>query len=325
VVVLITRKFGKTDMTVSVVGFGAWQAGMHSWGSDYSEADIKDAVETAISSGVNFFDTAEAYGGGVSERTIGALLRDKDVYVATKVAGYNASRIDKSIEASHRRVGRTIDLYQLHWVPSIYTSLRKTMKSLENTIKTGYARYIGLSNFPTKILKEAMEMLSREEIISNQVQYSILDRRIENSMLEFCRQNRIEIIAYSPMARGRLTGKYFDSKGPRDFARVFDSRKRKNVPDDIKLLLRNISKLHDSSISQVSLAWVIAKGALPIPGAKNGKQAAQNSASADVSLTQKEVSDIDRVSNRYKNGEYRSIVPRYIPNTLVKLGIGSGL
>ena len=318
------REFGKTDMKVYPVGFGAWQAGMHSWGSDYSENDIKSAVETAILSGVNFFDTAEGYGGGTSEKILGSLIKDKDVYVATKVAGYNSSRIDRSIEGSHRRLGKTIDLYQLHWVPSIYSSLRKTMRSLENSVKTGYARYIGLSNFPTRILKEAMEMLSREEIVSNQVQYSILDRRIENTMVEFCRKNGIEIIAYSPMARGRLTGKYFDSKGPGDFARMFDPRKRKNVPEDLKSLLRKLSETHQCTISQISLAWVIAKGALPIPGAKNAKQAEQNSASANVSLTQEELSRIDAVSASYREGEYRSIVPRLIPNALVRLGIGSG-
>ncbi|MGC8506072.1 MAG: aldo/keto reductase [Thermoplasmata archaeon] len=318
------RKFGKTDMKVYPVGFGAWQAGMHSWGSDYNENDIRDAVETAISSGVNFFDTAEGYGGGTSEKILGSLIRDREVYVATKVAGCNVSRIDKSIEGSHRRLGRTIDLYQLHWVPSIYSSLKKTMKSLENSIKTGYARYIGLSNFPTRILKEAMEMLSREEIVSNQVQFSILDRRIENTMMDFCRKNSIEIIAYSPMARGRLTGKYFDSRGPGDFARMFDSRKRKNVPEDLKSLLRKLSTIHNCTISQISLAWVVAKGALPIPGAKTGKQAAVNSDSANISLTAGEVSEIDTVSARYREGEYRSIVPRFIPNTLVRLGIGSG-
>jgi aryl-alcohol dehydrogenase-like predicted oxidoreductase len=318
------RKFGKTDMKVYPVGFGAWQAGMHSWGSDYSENDIRSAVETAISSGVNFFDTAEGYGGGTSEKILGSLIKDREVYIATKVAGCNSSRIDKSIESSHRRLGRTIDLYQLHWVPSIYTSLKKTMRSLENSVKTGYTRYIGLSNFPTQILKEALEMLSREEIVSNQVQYSILDRRIENSMVEFCRKSGIEIIAYSPMARGRLTGKYFDSKGPGDFARMFDSRKRKNLPDDLKSLLLKLSESHKCTISQISLAWVIAKGAFPIPGAKNRKQAEQNSASADVLLTKEELSRIDTVSSRYREGEYRSIVPRLIPNTLVRLGIGSG-
>ena len=318
------RKFGKTDMKIYPVGFGAWQAGMHSWGSDYSENDIRSAVETAISSGVNFFDTAEGYGGGTSEKILGSLIKDREVYIATKVAGCNSSRIDRSIEGSHRRLGKTIDLYQLHWVPSIYTSLKKTMRSLENSVKTGYTRYIGLSNFPTQILKEAMEMLSREEIVSNQVQFSILDRRIENSMVEFCRKNSIEIIAYSPMARGRLTGKYFDSKGPGDFARIFDSRKRKNVQEDLKSILRKLSEIHHCTISQISLAWVIAKGALPIPGAKNGKQAEQNSASANVLLTQEELSKIDAVSACYMEGEYRSIIPRLIPNTLVRLGIGSG-
>ena len=131
------KEFGKTGWKVSKVGFGAWQAGMREWGNDYSLDDVKSAVSTAIENGINFFDTAEAYGDGYSERVLGESLKGHEAFVATTLAGFNVGNPEKSIDRSIRNLGRSIDLYQIHWVPSYYSNLEKTIRVLEGMVKKG--------------------------------------------------------------------------------------------------------------------------------------------------------------------------------------------
>ncbi len=312
--------FGKTGWKVSAIGFGCWQAGMNSWGSDYSSRDASDAIRAATDAGINFFDTAEIYGHGVSERTLGESVKGRDVFIATKVAGYNVGRIEKSVERSLRNLGRSIDLYQLHWVPSLYTSLEKSIRKLESAVRSGKVAHIGLSNFPANQLKVASESLAREEIVSNQVQYSLVDRRVENSLSPLMTNLGIMTIAYSPLGRGRLTGKYFDSALPSNTARFTGVRRgRYSPPDKLKSALKKIASDHNFPVSAVSLSWLLSKNVIPIPGAKRPDQAVANAASADLELSGTEISILDSASNDQKSGEYGNLVPRIIPNAVIRL------
>ena len=312
--------FGKTAWKVSAVGFGCWQAGMTAWGTDYSEYDASSAIKSASDSGVNFFDTAEIYGNGISERILGEALKDRDAFVATKVAGYNATRIERSFDRSLRNLGRGIDLYQLHWVPSIYTNLEKVLRSMESLVRRGKVPYIGLSNFPASTLKSVSEMLGREEFVSNQVQYSLVDRRIENSLVPAMQDLRLQVIAYSPLGRGRLSGKYFDSPLPKTVSRFSGFRPGRYDPDPaLKKSLQEVSSKHGASIAEVSLAWVTSRGVLPIPGAKRPDQAIANSISGNLVLDPEDLRSLDSASVRFKSGEYGNLMPRLVPNRAIRL------
>lgn len=313
------REFGKTGWKVSKIGYGAWQAGMREWGNDYNIDDVKSAVATAIENGVNFFDTAESYGDGRSEKILGESLKGHEVFVATKLAGFNVGNPEKSIERSIKNLGRTIDLYQIHWVPSYYSSLKRTLRILEEMVRKGRINNIGVSNFPRSVLEKAVSMTQKEEIVSNQLQYSLADRRVENSIKEFCAMNKIEIIAWSPLGRGKLTGKYFDAKMPFTASRTLDIGKKGIIPEELKTALRSISEEKGTSVAKLSLRWLVERGAYPIPGSKNKVQAESNANVFDFQLSDSDMKKLDHASQAFLNGEYGNLMPRIIPNIAMKI------
>jgi len=318
------KRFGKTDMKFSVIGLGAWQAGMKSWGKNYTIEDVMKAIETAFEEGINFVDTAEIYGGGRSEEVLGRVLRawGDSIFVATKVSGYNArpGRIEKSLKASLRRLNRRcVDLYQVHWPPSIYTSLPKVARELEMLVDKGLVRYIGVSNFPRDILEEFMGYMRKYEVVSNQVRYSLLHRAVENDLYPFMKESNIELIAWSPLDKGVLAGK-FKADAP---AKYMDSGfRRVRKARGLINKLREIADKHGVSMAQVSLAWLVAKGAYPIPGAKRPSQARDNASAGDLRLDPDEVSVLDDLSLDFRYGDVGTIMPRVIPNILQQVFIG---
>ncbi len=318
------RRFGKTDMKFSVIGLGAWQAGMKSWGKNYTLEDVVKAVETAFEEGINFVDTAEIYGGGRSEEVLGQVLREwgDSIHVATKVSGYNArpGKIEKSLRSSLKRLQRRyIDLYQIHWPPSIYTSLPRVARELEMLVDKGLIRYIGVSNFPRDILEEFMGYMRKYEVVSNQVRYSLLHRAVEKNLYPFMKENNIELIAWSPLDKGVLAGK-FKADAP---AKYMDSGfKRVKRAHELIVKLREIADKHGVSMAQVSLAWLVAKGAYPIPGAKRPSQARDNAGAGDLRLDTEDIHMLDELSKGFRDGEVGTIMPRVIPNIIQQLFIG---
>lgn len=302
------------------MGFGSWQAGMTAWGNDYSVNDVREAIRKAYEMGVTIYDTAEAYGNGLSEKILGEELKDKEVFIATKLAGYNSGNPEKSIEKSYRNIGRTIDLYQVHWVPSIYTNLEKLMKTLEGYVRNGKIEHLGLSNFPLKFLKKAQEALSKEEIVSLQIQYSILHREAEVDLLEYCRENLIEILAWSPLARGALTGKYFGKKMPSSISRYQELYSKKHrISQELQDYLANISERYNIPVPVIALRYITNMGMIPIPGAKNPVQAAQNSSIFGYDVPEEIFPETEKLSRKYINKGYKNLVPRIIPNFVFKL------
>jgi diketogulonate reductase-like aldo/keto reductase len=234
---ILYKNLGKTNEKIPAIGLGTYGIGgyMH---SDYSKD--KEAIELiryAIEIGLNFIDTAEMYGSGHTEELIGEAimgLREK-VFIATKVSPshFSYEEVIKACERSLKRLKTTyIDLYQLHW-PNPSISIKETMKAMEYLVDKGKIRYIGISNFSVEETKEAMEALSKYEIVSNQVEYSILERSVEKDLIPYCEREKISIIAYSPLARGAIF--------------------RGNAAE----VLSRIAKKHNSTISQIALAWLI--------------------------------------------------------------------
>jgi myo-inositol catabolism protein IolS len=299
---------GRGGPKVSAIGIGMWQAGGKAWGNDVRDADCRRAMERAVELGINLVDTAEAYGDGHSEQVmrpaINAVGRD-NVFIATKVGGWHLRPDDvkKACAGSLKRLGvREIDLYQVHWPdPWSQVPLRETMKALEALHRTGKIRHIGVSNFAVRDLEEARSHLSRTDIVSNQVRYNLLQREVETEVLPYCRREGIEILAWSPIGKGVLSGKYHDGKRPKDRVRSEEDlfkpanlRKTKGLVGRLKA----IGKVHGKTPAQVALAWLRSrKVVVPIPGVKRPAQAEENAGATGWTLTRAEQRQLERASS----------------------------
>jgi len=318
------RKLGNTDMKVSVVGFGTWQGSLRGWGKDYSKESIISAIREAFENGINFFDTAEIYGDGLSEKILGEALSiyKRDEYIiATKIAPFNLNKAEKSLNKSIERLNsKYVDLYQIHWPPSVYSNLEKSMKNMFNLVKSEKVRYIGVSNFDVGLLKTIKDY----HIVSNQIKYNIIQRSAEKDLISYMRENNIDLIAYSPLEMGALTGKYGKNKRPNGYVRkTAEIFKEKNIEKLEKLneFLKNISIKYNCTVSQISLAYIIKKGGIPIPGAKNIDQARNNALASRINISDEDIKNIDNFVNNlfinHENSWYKSV--RYIPSFITKL------
>lgn len=290
------------------MGLGAWQWGdrvMWAFGQKYSDKEIREAFDVSLNLGIRFVDTAEIYGSGYSERLLGKFLKeiDQPVLVATKFFPWpwriTKGFIPRALKGSLERLGLdALDLYQIHWASPLM-SAETMMEGMLECVQRGLTRTVGVSNFNEKHMIRAYTTLARHGIplASNQVQYSLLSRSVEkNGTLARCKELGIRLIAYSPLEKGLLTGKYSSENPPPGVRGAQYAELLKKLPPVIKLL-REIGQNHgDKTPSQVSLNWLIAKGALPIPGAKNIKQAEENAGGAGWRLTEEEVATLDEAT-----------------------------
>ncbi len=301
---------GRSDLNVTKIGLGAWQFGSEEWGwqKDFEEKDAVEALEVSLEKGINWIDTAEVYGNGFSEKLIGKVLRErrKDVIIATKVSGFHARYKDVIVacEGSLKRLKTDyIDLYQLHW-PSTYVPVEETMRAMEELVREGKVRYIGISNFPVSLIKEAQGALKNTFIVSNQVRYNLVSREIDKEILPYCLFNNVFIIAYSPIAQGLLTGKYTFDKKPDDSVRkdnpLFEEPNYSQIMKFVEVLKDFAEKTGKKPV-QVALRWLIEKkGVVAIPGAKNKKQAEENAGAMGWELDRDIWKKLDKESKKIK-------------------------
>jgi len=308
------RELGGSGINVSVIGLGTWQWGSREWGwnGEYTEKDVLNAFQEAIEHGINFVDTAEVYGRGRSEEILGKALhgfRDQ-VVVATKVWPWNLSygRVLRSADRSLRRLKvDVIDLYQIHW-PNRLVPLRKTMKAMKKLVEQGKIRCIGVSNFNTTQMREAQDALEPIELVSNQVKYNLLDREIEKELLPAALNSKITIIAYSPLAKGLLTGKHTAGSKPRNFVQRasprFSQRKLPKLEETHKLM-KEIGGEHGKTLTQLALNWLIGKeNVVAIPGAKRSRDVIENAGASDWRMTMTELNILERAT---ENIEFDSV------------------
>ena len=301
-------RLGREGPQVSPIGIGMWQAGGDAWGKDVRDRDCVAAMRRGVELGLNLVDTAELYGkGGHSEEVVAkgieAVGREA-VVVATKLAGYHGRShdVEKACRGSLRRLGiREIDVYQVHWPdPWDQVPLRDTMKALERLERSGQIRHIGVSNFAVRDLEDARSHLSRTDIVSNQVRYNLLQREIEAEVLPYCKRERIGILAWSPLGKGVLTGKYGAGRRPKDRVRQEeDLFKPVNLRRAARLVaaLRRIGRAHGKTPAQVALAWLRTRSiVVPIPGVKRPAQAEENAGAARWSLPSVERNRLDHLS-----------------------------
>ena len=316
---------GKRGPKVSVIGLGLWQAGSPSWGTSADSSlirEIVNGVREAVGLGINFFDTAEIYGWGYSERILGEALRSleremPDLVIATKVGGFRVTRkqIIKAAESSRRRLGiRSIGLLQLHWPPPAWIPLCNVIKSLEHAVKIGIAEYYGLSNFPEKLQARALACAKSIEPVSNQIQYNLAYRAPEQALIGEAVELGLGIIAWSPLAKGALAG----VTSPRTKAQRGDPVFREAASNSkLQETLSRISEAHGVSRAQIALAWLISKGAIPIPGFRRSNRVKEYAASAKIELSEDDIKLLDSITKEYihKWGKGYSLLKylRYTP------------
>jgi aryl-alcohol dehydrogenase-like predicted oxidoreductase len=310
-----TITIGASDLRVAPLGVGAWSWGdtmVWGFGHGYDISDIAAAYHASLAAGVTLFDTAELYGRGKSEHILGRLARgaEQPIAIATKFMPYpwrlSARSLLGAVEGSLRRlqVGQ-IDLYQIH-LPSPLLSIPKLMDALADAVAEGKVRYVGVSNFSARQMRTAHAALARRGVplVSNQVQYSLLARTPEvDGVRDTCRELGVALIAYSPLAMGLLTGKYRPGAAPggaRRFLGRFSDQSLAAVQPVIELL-RVIGAAHGAkSASQVALNWLIQRGTLPIPGAKNAPQASENAGALGWALDADEMARLDAATLAWK-------------------------
>jgi len=300
-------RLGKTDMKVSRIGLGAWQFSGDAWGAiDYQTA--KEVVAKAYEVGINFFDTAAVYGRGRSEEFLGRAIKELGlrghVYIATKIPGEWLRRVDilTAVENQRRRLGvDAIDLMQIHW-PACWhnTPICETMKTLEELVDRGAIRYIGVSNFPLQLLEHARRCLSKIDIATSQNRYNLVEREADKELLPYLRREGIALIAWSPLAKGVLTGKYTPDNLPtfEDVRRNDSLFTRDNLARVLPLLdeLKRLSAKYGKTPAQIALNWLTRDPLiLPIPGAKRPEQVIENAGSVGWKLTDDDWKMLDKL------------------------------
>jgi aryl-alcohol dehydrogenase-like predicted oxidoreductase len=303
-----------SDVSIPPLGVGTWAWGDRStWGmggydTDLTRDSIKEAFEASVDAGVHLFDTAEVYGGGESERIVGRLLADDpgraaSVVVATKFMPSPwklevRGALMKALRASLSRLGLpAVDLYQIHGPVSL-RSHAVLADALARAHQEGLVKAVGVSNYSSKETRAMAGALEDQgmRLATNQIEFSLLRRVPETGgLLATCAELGVVPLAYSPIGQGRLTGKYTASNPPPG-KRTFSNHPME-VVDGVVAELRRIGDKYGGKLpSQVALNWVMAKGAVPIPGAKNAKQAEENAGALGWSMDGDDLARLDRVA-----------------------------
>jgi aryl-alcohol dehydrogenase-like predicted oxidoreductase len=290
-------------------GLARWHPAQLAYGGAHGFEEEKRALEASIAAGVTLFDTAAMYSGGASERRLGELAQGKDVVIATKFPSGFFSRTEsmqQELDASLARLGRSsVELYQHHF-PSNRVSIPKLMELMADAVEAGKVKAVGVSNYSADQMRIAYEALAKRGIAlaSNQVEYSLLHRQPEvNGVLDACRELGITLIAYQPLASGALTGKYAAGVRPTGFRRFMSYFRGKGMEAvaPVVVLLREIGERYSKSPAQVALRWLIEnESVLPIPGAKNSKQAAANAGALQFSLTSAEIDVLSQATMAWR-------------------------
>ncbi|HAC65239.1 MAG TPA: 2,5-didehydrogluconate reductase [Cyanothece sp. UBA12306] len=304
------------QLTVPAIGIGTWSWGdglFWSYGQDYGQSEVEGAFKAAIDQGVTFFDTAEVYGLGKSEKLIGQFLSSnptpKSLQIATKFFPLpwrwtKATVSDALTDSLNRLQVKQIELYQVHWPFDFFLGEQALMEVLAKEVHQGRILTVGVSNYSAQKMKKAYFLLKEHgvRLAVNQVRYSLLSRQIErNGILETAKQLGITILAYSPLEQGLLTGKYRLNRTNRpQGARKLDPRFSPQGLEKVEPLLEqleHLSQKYQKTPAQIALNWLISQGGvMPIPGAKTAEQASQNAGALNWQLSAEDFTKLDKIA-----------------------------
>lgn len=307
-----TRRLGSNGPEISVVGYGAWEAGGGSeWGSAKPDEQIVAAIRAGLDAGITWIDTAEVYGSGRSEGLVGRAVsgRRDDALVFTKVGpspegtGFRAQEVHKAIRGSLRRLGvEHVDLYQLHWEDSTGVPVEETWGAMVELVDQGLVRYIGVSNFERDLI-ERCEAIRHVDSLQPELSMLHLDNR---DLVAWCGEHGVGVISYGPLAFGILTGAItrettFDPGDHRaPGGEVYENLLRPGVVDGTVAVvdgLRSIAERLGITVSQLAIAWNVAQSGVTgaIVGSTSPDHVRSNAAAGDVELDGATLDELERV------------------------------
>jgi aryl-alcohol dehydrogenase-like predicted oxidoreductase len=318
---MIVNRLGNTDIHLTTVGLGAWAMGGGGYKYGWGEQADKDSISTihrAIELGINWIDTAPVYGEGHSEKVLGKALKGKrdKVFLSTKcglhmddkkenwVFNLGKDSIRSEVEVSLKRLQTdVIDLYQIH-APFPESDIEAAWDTLQKLKKEGKIRYAGVSNFNLAHLKRVHPI---HPVAFLQPHYNMIDPTIENEILDYCGENNIGVIAFSPMCRGLLTGNMTKERVenlPKDDNRLtLPFFQEPELSANLKMVekLRPIAERNNKTLAQLAIAWVLWRPEVTaaIVGARNPSQIVQTAPAGDWVLSEKDKAEIDQILNEH--------------------------
>lgn len=312
------RKLGNSGLIVSEVGLGTMQFGKAMNMGGLGQKETGEMVKFAMDHGINYIDTADVYSLGESESLLGNALKGirEEVVVSTKCrlpmdeniihSGATRVNIMREAEASLKRLKTDyIDLYQVHsWDP--YTPLEETLRALDDLVRQGKVRYIGLSNYMAWQAATALGMqkqLGLEKYITAQMYYSLVGRELEHDFIAFAKYHKMGVVVWSPLAGGFLSGKYTKDNPPPEGSRFAEAGQF--VPFDVDKgfeiveALKEVGKRHDASPARVALAWTLSREMIScvLIAARTLEHLEDNIKAVDLELTGAEIKKLDQVSD----------------------------
>ncbi|HSL10962.1 MAG TPA: aldo/keto reductase [Actinomycetota bacterium] len=298
------RRLGASGPEISVIGYGAWEAGGTSWGPNESDEAVVDAIRSALDAGIDWIDTAEVYGVGASERLVGRAIagRRDDVVIATKVGdrpdgtGFRPDEVARACDGSLERLGVDhIDLYQVHWKGDV--PVEETWGAMAALQDAGKARWIGVSNYEREDIERC---LAERHVDSLQPEFSMLDRT-NAELIRWCGERGIGVVSYGPLAYGMLTGRFTRD----DIGRFGDWRDEQTegvfAPDAVERnlaaveRLRGIAERLGATTGQVALAWNVRQPGVTsaIAGSRSRGHIRENAEAGSLQLDDATVAEID--------------------------------
>ena len=309
------RRLGNTDLELTTVGLGTWAIGgpwQYGWGPQDDDEAI-GAILAALEAGINWIDTAPAYGLGHSEELIGQALKQvkEKPLIATKcgilwnqkkekVSCLKRQSIRDECHASLDRLGiDVIDLYQLHW-PEPDEDLEEAWEEMARLLDEGKVRYLGASNFTVEQIERVQKIYPA---VALQPPYSMLHREVEDELLDYCGQNEIGVVAYSPIQRGLLTGKFdrarFEALASDDHRRMSPDFLEPQFSATLELVddLKKIAERNGRTCAQLAISWVLRRPEVTaaIVGARRPSQIIETAPAADWDLSEKDIEEIERL------------------------------
>jgi aryl-alcohol dehydrogenase-like predicted oxidoreductase len=309
------RRLGSTDLNLTTVGLGTWAMGgpwQFGWGPQ-DDDEALGAIRKALDLGINWIDTAPVYGLGHSEELVGKVIKPikKKPIIATKcgllwnekkekVPHLKRESIRKECHTSLKRLGvETIDLYQMHW-PDPDEDVEEAWEEMAKLKDEGKVRYIGVCNFNVEQLERVRKSA---DVASAQPPYSMLHREPEDELLGSCARNNVGVLAYSPMQRGLLTGKFskqrLASLAPDDHRRRNPDFQEPQFTATLQLVnkLRPVAERNKKTLAQLAISWVLRRPEVTaaIIGARKPEQITETAPASDWNLSEKDIKEIEKL------------------------------